>query len=342
MLTISIKANSISEYFAQVQNVLGGELTDYWGEYVLDIDNQYARGSLRYREFEWGASVFDYDIVFHQPTVFRICTIRYNPIHFVYCLEGHSEHRFGHESETRKFEQFQSVIVTGPAEGFQTGEFPAGVPLKINSVRIDREKFISNRLQVVETLNQRLYDVFHDVERRQAFAYQGSYNLALAPLVEKLYSLESRGLIRIMQIEGLILQILSAHIMDHEESMAGTNGNVRVLSRELMIVRDIARQISEQVAGDYSLPALSKATGLSQYKLQEGFKSLYTRTVADYVRHVRLETARNLLRKTDMNISEVVYSVGFNSRSYFSNIFKKQYGLSPSDFISKLRRTGSD
>ncbi|WP_431137979.1 helix-turn-helix domain-containing protein, partial [Psychroserpens mesophilus] len=68
----------------------------------------------------------------------------------------------------------------------------------------------------------------------------------------------------------------------------------------------------------------------------------YTRTVADYVRHVRLETARNLLRKTDMNISEVVYSVGFNSRSYFSNIFKKQYGLSPSDFISKLRRTGSD
>nr|WP_313790335.1 AraC family transcriptional regulator [Allomuricauda sp.] len=35
---------------------------------------------------------------------------------------------------------------------------------------------------------------------------------------------------------------------------------------------------------------------------------------------------------TEMNISEVVYSIGFTSRSYFSKIFKERYGLSPSEF----------
>ncbi|MDX1318460.1 MAG: AraC family transcriptional regulator, partial [Xanthomarina gelatinilytica] len=39
-----------------------------------------------------------------------------------------------------------------------------------------------------------------------------------------------------------------------------------------------------------------------------------------------------LIKNTDMNISEVVYTIGLTSRSYFSKIFKEKYNCSPKDY----------
>ena len=82
---------------------------------------------------------------------------------------------------------------------------------------------------------------------------------------------------------------------------------------------------------------LALKSGLSQAKLQEGFKLLYARTVTEYIRHIRLEAARDYISTTEMNISQIVYTIGFSSRSYFSKIFKRKYGISPSDFQNNIR-----
>ena len=68
---------------------------------------------------------------------------------------------------------------------------------------------------------------------------------------------------------------------------------------------------------------------MSPAKLQEGFKLLHNRTVSDFIRNVRVETAEHLIKTTDLNISEIVYTVGLTSRSYFSKIFKQKYKCSP-------------
>jgi AraC-like DNA-binding protein len=80
------------------------------------------------------------------------------------------------------------------------------------------------------------------------------------------------------------------------------------------------------------LEQLSIESGLSQAKIQDGFKFLYTRTVTEYVRHIRLEAARELMRNGDLNVSQVVYSIGFTSRSYFSKIFKEKYEVTPNEY----------
>ena len=70
--------------------------------------------------------------------------------------------------------------------------------------------------------------------------------------------------------------------------------------------------------------------------MQDGFKFLYNRTVTEYIRHIRLESARDLLKTTDLNISQIVYTIGFSSRSYFSKIFREKYGITPNEFKKKL------
>src|SRR5690606_7771951 len=61
-------------------------------------------------------------------------------------------------------------------------------------------------------------------------------------------------------------------------------------------------------------------------------RQMYEMTPNDYIRLVRLKKAAELLRAKDYRISEIAYLVGFNSPSYFSKCFQKQFGVLPKDF----------
>jgi AraC family transcriptional activator of pyochelin receptor len=74
---------------------------------------------------------------------------------------------------------------------------------------------------------------------------------------------------------------------------------------------------------------LARQAGLNEFKLKTGFKELFNTSVIDFLINYRLERARELLRHTGKNISEVAYETGYASPAYFSKAFKKKYGVSP-------------
>jgi len=342
MITIQITASSTEGTVKQIQEVIGGQITQRWGEYTLTVNSTSATGSIRFITFDWGVSLLEYDITFHDEVTLVMDASEYNPIHFTYCLEGYCRHRFGYqqESEIKTLEQFQSVIITSKGGGANYGYFPKDLKLAINVIQITRKKFLNKRINGVDALNKRLYEVFVDTDHDNTFAYYGSYNLKLANKISAFRKVRNKnGMIRIMQIEGLVYETLALHIAQQEKDSKGDLPTTSLLRSELKIVRSLANKIAKNVAKDYTLDKLSGESGLSQAKLQEGFKLLYARTVTEYIRDVRLEAARDFLSTSDMNISQVVYSVGFSSRSYFSKIFKNKYGLSPSEFHSNIKQT---
>ena len=58
-------------------------------------------------------------------------------------------------------------------------------------------------------------------------------------------------------------------------------------------------------------------------------------TLGQYILKLRLEKAASLLSTTNKTVTEVVFSVGIESPSYFTKAFKAQFGVSPSDFKNK-------
>lgn len=341
MTTIEITAKSTDGMVRQIQKVIGGQITERWGEYTLDVNSTYATGSIRFITFDWGVSLLEYDITFHEDMVLKIDASEYNPIHFTYCLEGYCKHKFGYQSdkEIKTLEQFQTVIITSREDGYNYGYFPKGVKLAINVTQIARKQFLKKRINGVEALNRKLYEVFMDTDQDNTFAYYGSYNLKLASKIGMLRKVKHKnGMIRLMQIEGLVYEILAMHIAQHEKDSKGSLPQTTLIRRELKIIRETANKIIKNISREYTLDKLSMETGLSQAKLQEGFKLLYARTVTEYIRHVRLEAARDYISTTDLNISQIVYSIGFSSRSYFSKIFKNKYGISPREFQNHVKR----
>ncbi|MBC8753134.1 helix-turn-helix transcriptional regulator [Kordia sp. YSTF-M3] len=340
MKTIRITAEDTAGTVAQIQEAIGGKIIERWGEHILEVNNDIAKGSIHFITFEWGGSLLEYNITFFEEIELVMDASEYNPIHFTYCLKGFCKHRFHDETEQRTLEELQPSIITSKSGGYNHGYFPKDIYLHINVVQISRVKFIRKRLNDASILNQKLYKVFHDSYHENRFVYLGTYNLKLAELIDSLNHIEQKGMIRIMLIEGIVYQILSLHMIQHDKDVKTEQNATPILFEELELVKEIAEEISEEVSKEYTLEQLSEKSGLTQVKLQEGFKHLYARTVTEYIRHVRLEKARDLINdeENNLNISQIVYTIGLSSRSYFSKIFKRKYGISPSQFLKNKQK----
>jgi len=101
-----------------------------------------------------------------------------------------------------------------------------------------------------------------------------------------------------------------------------------------------ARKFIEQHSGEeLSLSKVAKAVNINANHLSEKFKHVTGVNFVEYVARARFEKACRLLYDVDLRISEIAFSVGFQSLSQFNRVFKRLAGKSPTDFREEnLRR----
>ncbi len=91
--------------------------------------------------------------------------------------------------------------------------------------------------------------------------------------------------------------------------------------------------IEEHIADEHlGQELLCKLLGMSRAQLYRKVSALTGKSVSLYIRSLRLRKAKELLRTTQLNISEIAYDVGFHNPSRLSEYFQKEYGQSPTDF----------
>lgn len=336
MEEVLISADNTKNIIEQLQSKIGGEITEEWGECVLYVNNNIAKGTVKVIPFDWGVNLMIYEILFYKEITLKIEATDFNPIRFIYNLKGEFFHRFGIQSRQELIEQYQTLIFTNKTDGLNHLHFKKDVELEINIIQIVRKDFLKKRTTRASTLNKKLQDVFVDTDHENRFAHHGALNLKMADHVKKLHNTKGKGMLRILKMEAQVYQILSLHIQQYNRQSQGVPLPTSLVKSELKKIRKLGEDILKNPSYNYNLDDLSKKSGLSQAKLQDGFKFLFTRTVTEYIRHVRLESARELMKTTDLNISQIVYTIGFTSRSYFSKIFKEKYGVTPNQFKKEM------
>ena len=80
---------------------------------------------------------------------------------------------------------------------------------------------------------------------------------------------------------------------------------------------------------------LAGSVNLHPNYLHRIFKQVMNETVVEYLTKLRVNRAKNLLRNTDMPIIEITHNIGMNSSQYFSQVFKKQVGMTPREYRNK-------
>ncbi|WP_036718750.1 AraC family transcriptional regulator [Paenibacillus sp. JCM 10914] len=102
-------------------------------------------------------------------------------------------------------------------------------------------------------------------------------------------------------------------------------------------VREAERWISTHYHQQLSIDHMAKTLGYHRAHLSKMFKQFTGLSPMQYLIKVRIEKARQLL-KTSITIHEIASSVGFNDALYFSKQFRKRYGMTPSEYRSKLEK----
>ncbi len=83
---------------------------------------------------------------------------------------------------------------------------------------------------------------------------------------------------------------------------------------------------------DFSVDDMANLLNMSRSSLNRKIKGMLDMTPNDYIRLERLKRAAELLKEGEYRINEVCYMIGFNTPSYFTKCFLKQFGVLPKDF----------
>ncbi|MBR07233.1 MAG: hybrid sensor histidine kinase/response regulator [Rickettsiales bacterium] len=83
---------------------------------------------------------------------------------------------------------------------------------------------------------------------------------------------------------------------------------------------------------NFSVQELSSEMAVSRGQLYKKILELTGKTPIEFIREVRIKRAAALLEKSQLNVAEVAYSVGFNNPKYFTKYFKKAYKMLPSKY----------
>ncbi len=86
----------------------------------------------------------------------------------------------------------------------------------------------------------------------------------------------------------------------------------------------------------FGVEQLAKYIGMSVSQLNRKLNALVNQPAGQLIRSLRLQRAADLLKQNTGNVAEICYKVGFNDQAYFSRAFKKQFGVSPSEYKKVL------
>ena len=84
-----------------------------------------------------------------------------------------------------------------------------------------------------------------------------------------------------------------------------------------------------------SVAELAEAYGMSEGHFIRQFKAYTGQTPLEYRAFKKTETAKSLLVGTDMSVTDISLSLGFDDPLYFSRVFKRQTGISPREYRNK-------
>lgn len=90
--------------------------------------------------------------------------------------------------------------------------------------------------------------------------------------------------------------------------------------------------INQNYSDNITLESISERYFLSTYYFSRKFKEVTNISFVDYLNNVRIKEAKELLVKTDFNVTQICEMVGYNNATHFGRVFKKITSISPSEY----------
>ncbi|PSK94898.1 helix-turn-helix transcriptional regulator [Taibaiella chishuiensis] len=173
------------------------------------------------------------------------------------------------------------------------------------------------------------------VEKQQASCmhrHNMDITAPMAMIIAEMSNCNKQGALKRLFLEGKTLELLMLQV-EQFESTGKSRLKAGILPQDIDKLHHARFLLEQHMDEPYSLAELARQVQLNDFKLKRGFKEIFGTTVFGYLRDLRMQQARKMLRDTGKSINEIAGYCGYEYVQHFSAAFKKKYGLSP----SKLR-----
>lgn len=139
--------------------------------------------------------------------------------------------------------------------------------------------------------------------------------------------------------EFLVLLLRQIFIMIERQSASPPKTKNSFLENE---IEAAVKHFHEHYNTSISIEDYAASRGMSTSWFIRNFKEFTGSTPMQYILSIRIANAQNLLETTEYNVTEIGNIVGYDNPLYFSRLFKKQNGVSPSEFRKRVRKYDGD
>ena len=105
------------------------------------------------------------------------------------------------------------------------------------------------------------------------------------------------------------------------------------------LLQDITQFVSANINRRYTIPELAAECGYNKDYLYRMVKKETGMTAIQYISKLKYDQAKKMIQHTELSLSEIAWNLGFGSLQYFSRFFHEHSGISPSEYMAKVRNT---
>lgn len=114
--------------------------------------------------------------------------------------------------------------------------------------------------------------------------------------------------------------------MDSQSVISYEESNQLFEKKYVELLKKVRMIIEENLDNpDFNIDSIAQSVGLSRSSFFKKLKNLLGVAPVDFIKEIRLNKAEQLIRTTELSISEIAYAVGFRDAGYFSKCFRSKY-----------------
>lgn len=145
-----------------------------------------------------------------------------------------------------------------------------------------------------------------------------------------------------LEIDCLVMNVLHKILGVVDEDKPNRLIDSRIKKHHLTTIEKGKQYIYENFMYDVTLTEIADYCCVSAFHFSRIFKSVASKSPHQFLQNVRLNNAEMLLRNTEMHVTNIAFSSGFNSLEYFISAFRRKYGCAPFKFRAKSRPSANN
>ncbi|MEL7332544.1 MAG: AraC family transcriptional regulator [Cyanobacteria bacterium J06560_2] len=328
----------ISLAFDDFQQATESFLSRYGGtrqlarqETILLIPDRFGQGTLHGIHLREGLDllIHDYQLNCDLTLDFHQIACQDSLVNVSFCLSGQYKGTMPGFRQTLEIVGGQTSLTTVPEV---TGTVSVSKREKLRVVELVMAptlamELIENSLPAMPTAWQSALKAYAS----QPFCQTVTLSPKIAKVLQDLLDCPYKDTLRQIYLEGKALELIALYFS--RWSMAGSATDSYFNQRTIDSLHQARHLLFENMSTPPSLESLAKQIGMSERKLQQGFRQHFGTTVFGALRDYRMEQARQLLEKRRMSVEAIAHTVGISHRGHFAKVFKRKFGVTPKDYL---------